>query len=138
MSAVREDVGDKIRRYFIDAEGPDAPLASLSGGNQQKLMLARELDREPRLIVAHGPTRGLDIVATRRCYARLLELAAAGAAVVLFSTEIGDLLRYSHRIAVLYGGRLLDAGSSGELSVREVGLLMTRGGSEGGIGGAAA
>ena len=138
MSAVREDVGDKIRRYFIDAEGPDAPLASLSGGNQQKLMLARELDREPRLIVAHGPTRGLDIVANRRCYAGLLVLAAAGAAVVIFSTEIGDLLRYSHRIAVLYGGRLLDAGSSGELSVREVGLLMTRGGSEGGIGGAAA
>ena len=127
MRLLREDVRSKIERYAIDAPGPDVALASLSGGNQQKLMTARELDRRPRLIVAHGPTRGLDIVASRRCYDRLLELASDGAAILLISTELEDLLAYAHRIMVLYRGRLFDAGSSGDLDAEQVGLLMTRG-----------
>jgi ABC-type uncharacterized transport system ATPase subunit len=122
-----DDVRDKITRYRIDAGDPEAPLSSLSGGNQQKLMLARELDRQPRLIVAHGPTRGLDVDAARRCYQVLIDLAAAGHAVLLISTELDDLLRFSHRIAVLFAGRLIDAGPSADLDAGKVGLLMTRG-----------
>ena len=124
---LRDDVRDKIARYGIDAGDPEEPLASLSGGNQQKLMTARELDRLPKLIIAHGPTRGLDVVASRRCYSQLLDLARAGAAVLLISTELSDLLSYTHRIAVVYHGRLIDAGPSVELDARKVGLLMTRG-----------
>ena len=124
---LREDVRDKIDRYGIDAESPDTPLSALSGGNQQKVMLARELDRITRLVVAHGPTRGLDLKSARHCYQRLLELAKLGSAVMLFSTELEDLLSYSHRIAVLFAGHLIEAGNSSELDTRRVGLLMTRG-----------
>jgi len=127
LNLLREDVREKIGNYHIDAGDPDATLTSLSGGNQQKLMLARELDREPRLIVAHNPTRGLDVVAARRCYERLLELASQGDAVLLISTELEDLLSYAHRIAVLFAGKLIDAGASSELDARKIGLLMTRG-----------
>ncbi len=127
LNLLREDVKDKVGKYHIDAGDLDASLASLSGGNQQKLMLARELDREPRLIVAHGPTRGLDVVAARRCYERMLELASQGDAVLLISTELEDLLAYAHRIAVLFAGMLIDAGASSELDARKIGLLMTRG-----------
>jgi general nucleoside transport system ATP-binding protein len=127
MPLLRSDVESKIAAYDIAADDPEQSLATLSGGNQQKLMLARELDRLPKVIVAHGPTRGLDVVASRRCYEKLLRLAAGGAAVILFSTELNDLLAYAHRICVLYAGRMIDAGPSSELDARTVGLLMTRG-----------
>lgn len=124
---LREDVRKKIADYRITADNVDMPLSSLSGGNQQKLMLARELDRQPKLVVAHGPTRGLDVAASRRCYDILIRLCAGGSAIILFSTELQDLLNYTHRIAVLFGGRLLSAGRSKESNPRRIGLLMTRG-----------
>ena len=126
-SAIKAEVKDKIDSYRIKAGDPELPLSSMSGGNQQKLMLARELERKPVLVVAHGPTRGLDVAAASRCYEKIMELVAQGTSVVLFSTELDDLLRYSHKIAVLYGGRLLHAGASGVLTAKQIGLLMTRG-----------
>lgn len=124
---LRDNVRRKIGNYQIAADNVEMPLSALSGGNQQKLMLARELDRMPKVVVAQGPTRGLDVAASRRCYDILLRLCAGGSAVILFSTELQDLLTYSHRIAVVFGGRLLHAGSSTALDARRVGLLMTRG-----------
>lgn len=124
---LNQDVLRKIENYQIKAEDPQMPLAAMSGGNQQKLMLARELDREPELILAHGPTRGLDVAAASRCYEKIMALVESGASLILFSTELDDLLRYSHKIAVLYGGRLLHAGDSDKLTAKQIGLLMTRG-----------
>lgn len=126
-SRLRADVEDKIARYDIAAPGPDAAIESLSGGNQQKFLLARELDRGPRVIIAHGPTRGLDIAAAARCYDALRQLCKRGAAIVLFSTELEDLLAISHRVGVLFAGRLIDAGDSAGLDIGQIGLLMTRG-----------
>jgi ABC-type uncharacterized transport system ATPase subunit len=126
-TSLKGEVSDKIRNYQIRAGDPDLPLSSMSGGNQQKLMLARELDRLPKVVIAHGPTRGLDVAAASRCYEKIVQLVEQGTAVILFSTELDDLLRYSHNIAVLYGGSLIHAGSSEELTAREIGLLMTRG-----------
>ena len=124
---LEQDVIEKMEEFEIEAAGPDFPLASLSGGNQQKFLLAREFERSPKVVVAHNPTRGLDLMAARGCYRRILELSRMGAAVVLFSTELRDLLQYSHRVGVLFGGRFIDAGRSDKLSVKEIGLLMTRG-----------
>lgn len=127
MPFLLDDVLKIIEEYDIDAPGPDSPLAVLSGGNQQKLMLAREFERAPKVIIANVPTRGLDLIASRRCYDRLLDLCSEGAAAMLFSTELDDLLTYSHRVAVLFGGKLVPAGDSKDLEAKEVGLLMTRG-----------
>jgi ABC-type uncharacterized transport system ATPase subunit len=98
---------DLTHRFDIRASSVDAPVASLSGGNQQKVVLARELAMaEPKLIVAMNPVRGLDVAATNFVYQQLLAHRAAGAAILLISSELDELLALCDRIAVLYAGRL--------------------------------
>ena len=88
------------------AAGPGAPVRSLSGGNAQKLVLARELDREPDLVVTCHPTRGLDPGAAGAVAERLLDAAAAGAAVVWMGAELEEVLAVAHRVVVLSRGRI--------------------------------
>jgi simple sugar transport system ATP-binding protein len=98
---------DLTNRFDIRTSSIDAPVASLSGGNQQKVVLARELAMaEPRLIVAMNPVRGLDVAATNFVYEQLLARRAAGAAILLISSELDELLALCDRIGVLYAGRL--------------------------------
>jgi simple sugar transport system ATP-binding protein len=94
-------------RFDVRATSVEVPVGTLSGGNQQKVVLARELAmREPKLIVAMNPVRGLDVAATNFVYERLLEARAKGAGVLLISSELDELLALCDRIGVLLGGRL--------------------------------
>jgi simple sugar transport system ATP-binding protein len=93
-----------IARFDVRPPRPALPAAALSGGNLQKLVIARELSDAHRLVIASYPTMGLDVLATQAVYRTLFEQAAAGACVVWISEELDDLLAYAHRIAVIYGG----------------------------------
>jgi ABC-type uncharacterized transport system ATPase subunit len=95
-----------IDQFGVTAAGPGAPAWSLSGGNQQKLVLARALSREPRVVVAENPTRGLDVAAAAEVHRRLRDVAAAGAAVLLHCTDLDELLLVSTRVVVVRGGVL--------------------------------
>jgi simple sugar transport system ATP-binding protein len=93
-----------LEEFAIVASGPRAKAASLSGGNQQKLIVARELSRRPAVIVAENPTRGLDIVAGRAIHGRLRSAAAAGAAVLFHSSDLDEVLALANRVIVVTRG----------------------------------
>ncbi len=94
-----------LEAFDVRGPGIDAPARSLSGGNQQKLLLARELSRSPKALVALHPTRGLDVGAAAEVAARLRRLRDAGAAILLVSTELDELLEIADRVGVLVRGR---------------------------------
>ena len=96
-----------MREFDIQAAGPDAPFGSLSGGNQQRVVLARELGHHPTVLVAAQPTRGLDVGAIEYMSSRLRAAAERGIAVLLISTELEEILELSHRIVVLSGGAVV-------------------------------
>lgn len=95
-----------LGEFEIRAAGPDARAASLSGGNQQRLIAARELADSPALVVAENPTRGLDVRAAAAVLSRLAEASASGAAVVVYSSDLEEVLRIADRMAVCYSGRV--------------------------------
>lgn len=117
----------KIREYAVATPGLHTPSRLLSGGNIQKVILARELSGQPRLILAVHPTYGLDIGATEQVHRVLLEKTYQGAGVLLVSEDLEELLSLSDRIAVLYQGRLRGPYPVGQISREQVGLLMTGG-----------
>jgi simple sugar transport system ATP-binding protein len=95
-----------IEQYAIKTASLEAPARTLSGGNIQKLIIARALALQPRVLIAVNPTRGLDIAASRAVYAAFALALARGAAVLLISTDLDEILAHAHRLAVLYRGRL--------------------------------
>jgi general nucleoside transport system ATP-binding protein len=95
-----------IDRYDVRPPRADLPAGALSGGNQQKLLVGRELERRPHVIVAHGPTQGLDLAAAAAIRADLVEAAQQGAAVLVISADLDELLAMSRRIIVLSAGRV--------------------------------
>jgi simple sugar transport system ATP-binding protein len=97
-----------VRRLDVRTPGLDVPAGDLSGGNQQKLVLARELDAAPGFLIAAHPARGLDVAATAAVWKELSALAAAGTPVLLVSADLDEVLLLSHRVAVLHRGRLRD------------------------------
>ena len=112
-----------MRDYDIRPAEPNAPAASLSGGNQQKLLCAREIARRPRCLVVGEPTRGVDIGAADFIHRRLLALKAAGTAILLISSDLDEIRALADHILVIEGGRI--AGALGpDASPREFGLLM--------------
>ena len=98
-----------LTQFSVRAPGPDAPASALSGGNQQKLLVARALERRPRVLVAENPTRGLDIRAAAEVHARLREAAAAGAAVLVYSNDLDEVLALGDRILVAADGVVTEA-----------------------------
>ncbi len=113
-----------IDGYDIRCQSPDQAAGTLSGGNQQKLVLARVLERHPRLIVAVQPTRGLDIGATEYVRSALLEQCTRGCAVLLISTELDEVLALSNRISVMYNGQLSPPLERDAVTRDQLGLLM--------------
>ncbi len=103
-SAITARAGGLLTRFDVRPPHPALLAAALSGGNLQKLVIARELSDAHRLVVASYPTMGLDVLATQAVYRTLFAQAKAGACVVWISEELDDLLAYAHRIAVIYGG----------------------------------
>ena len=113
-----------IRQFQVKTPSRETPAKSLSGGNIQKMVLARELARQPRAIVAAQPTRGLDIGATEYVRGLLLEQRAAGAAILLISEDLDEILALSDRIAVLYEGNIMDILPRTQATSERLGLLM--------------
>jgi simple sugar transport system ATP-binding protein len=101
------------------------PVSSLSGGNQQKVMIGRSLAQNPDIIIAAQPTRGVDIGAIEYIHRKLLEMRDAGKAILLVSAEIDELMSLSDTIAVLYEGHVVAQGPIGEFDERRLGVLMT-------------
>lgn len=117
-----------IREYNIKAK-PAARARTLSGGNLQKVILARVLWRQPALVLAAGPTRGLDVRATEYVHTQLLAQRARGAAVLLVSEDLDEILALADRIAVIFAGRIVGIIPAASASAEQLGLMMA--GSEG-------
>ena len=116
-----------INDYDVRGGGPQTRAGGLSGGNQQKVVLAREIDRNPRALIAAQPTRGLDVGAIEFVHRRLVEERDEGRAILLVSLELEEILSLSDRILVIYEGEIV-----GEFlpsaSEEELGVAMTGGG----------
>ena len=110
----------------FDVRTPSSTVAAgaLSGGNQQKAIIAREIDRDPSLLIAAQPTRGLDVGAIEYIHKRLIEQRNKGKAVLLMSFELDEILNVADRIAVMYEGRIVDVLDTKETNETELGLLM--------------
>jgi general nucleoside transport system ATP-binding protein len=120
---VHEHALDLIDRFDIRAR-PNDPVATLSGGNIQKVLLARVLSRDPRLLVVSQPTRGLDVGATEYVRSQLLARRAEGAAIVLVSEDLDELLALSDRLVVLYEGGVVGEMGAREADPEQLGMLM--------------
>ncbi|NMC78899.1 MAG: ABC transporter ATP-binding protein [Chloroflexi bacterium] len=114
----------------FDVRAPDVSTLAggLSGGNQQKLVLAREFARQPKFLIAAQPTRGLDVGATEFIHAPLLEARQRGAGILLLSLELSEVMQLSDRILVIYEGRIVAECDPAQVTEAQVGLMMTGGG----------
>jgi general nucleoside transport system ATP-binding protein len=104
--------------------GPDVLVSSLSGGNQQKVIVARELSREPVVVLTCYPTWGLDFAAAAAVHGELMQRRNQGAAVVLASMDLDELLSVADRIVVMQGGRISGEVSAADATPEQIGLLM--------------
>jgi len=136
--AAEETCERLMREFDVRAPSPDVPAAALSGGNQQKLIIARELLREPDVLLAVQPTRGLDVGAIEFVHRELIEQRERGRGVFLVSFDLDEILDLSDRILVIYQGRIVGEFVSGQVSRTEIGLRMGGRGGDGRGGGQAA
>jgi len=123
---VREYAEDLIEKFDVrSSQGPVSKARSMSGGNQQKAILAREIDKEHELLVAVQPTRGLDVGAIEYIHEQLVERRDAGKAVLLVSLELEEVMNVSDRILVIYEGEIVGELNPKEINVQELGLYMS-------------
>jgi ABC-type uncharacterized transport system ATPase subunit len=115
---------DLMQRFDVRPPEPRLAASAFSGGNLQKLVLARELSRTPELVIACYPTMGLDVAATRAVHGHLLACAGRGGSVVWFSEDLDELLRFAHRIAVMRTGRIVGVLAREAASRQALGRLM--------------
>jgi simple sugar transport system ATP-binding protein len=118
-----------LTEFDVRGGGPQTPASSLSGGNQQKVVVAREVARNPRVLVAAQPTRGLDVGAIEFVHRRLVEERDENRAILLVSFELDEILSLSDRILVIYEGEIV-AEFSPDVSEEEIGIAMVGGGRE--------
>jgi simple sugar transport system ATP-binding protein len=121
---LRQHAQRLIDEFDIACPGPDAPMWQLSGGNQQRVVMARELSRRPAVLVAAQPTRGLDVGAVEYMAARLRSAAEEGAAVLLISTELEEILDLADRVAVIHRGKVMGQMPRADVDLERLGLLM--------------
>jgi simple sugar transport system ATP-binding protein len=115
-----------IREFDVRGGGPQTRAAALSGGNQQKLVAAREVARDPKVLIAAQPTRGLDVGAIEYLHRRLIEERDEGRAILLVSLELDEVLSLSDRILVMYEGQIVAEHASGATE-EEIGIEMLGG-----------
>ena len=120
------------RGEYVRPPNAALPARALSGGNQQKLIIGREFDYQPKLLLVSQPTRGVDIGAIEFIHRKLVELRDSGAAVLLVSAELEEIMSLSDRVLVMYQGRIVgevDPQKAEQQEVgQEIGMLMTGGG----------
>lgn len=122
---ISENSETLIREYGIKTDGKDAPAKSLSGGNLQKIILARELSSEPKVVLASQPTRGLDVGAMEYMHRRMVEEKTRGAGILLVSDDLDEVMGLSDRIVVVYEGEIMGEVSGDEADRERIGLWMT-------------
>jgi simple sugar transport system ATP-binding protein len=127
LRAIRTYAAELIHRYDVRGGGPELPARQLSGGNLQKVVLAREFEGSPRVLVVASPTRGLDVAAIETVHRYLREAAERYVGVLLISEDLDEILALADRIAVLFEGRIVGELPAGEATVEEIGLLMAGG-----------
>jgi simple sugar transport system ATP-binding protein len=125
--AMARRAAEWVQLYDVRGGGPWTPARALSGGNQQKVVLAREIQSDPQVLIAAQPTRGLDVGAIEYVHRRLVEQRDAGRGVLLVSFELDEVLDLADRILVMYGGQIVLERESGQTDERELGIAMTGG-----------
>ncbi len=120
----REHARSLIKEFDISAPGTEAPAKALSGGNQQKLIVAREVSKEPVLIVASQPTRGVDVASTEYIRNYLIKLRTEGKAVLLVSADLDEVLQLSDRMGIMYEGEFMGVVKPEEVNTEEIGMMM--------------
>jgi simple sugar transport system ATP-binding protein len=123
QAAIDRAAAERIDQFDIRTSSAQAPASSLSGGNQQKVIVAREMSRPLKLFVAAQPTRGVDVGSIEFIHARVLHEREIGTAVLLVSSELDEVLALADRIAVMYRGRVIAVVGPGTPR-EEIGLLM--------------
>ena len=121
---IKEQAVGLLEEYDVRPADPDVDAGTLSGGNQQKVVLAREFSRNPRVLIADNPTWGLDVGAIDYVHRRLLQLKEEGAAVLLLSLDLEELLKLSDRVVVMYRGRVVLERAVDDLDMDELALAM--------------
>ncbi|HTX67179.1 MAG TPA: ABC transporter ATP-binding protein [Opitutaceae bacterium] len=124
QAAIAADCARKMRDYDVRPPEPGRLLAAFSGGNQQKLVLAREIDADPRVLLVGQPTRGVDIGAVEFIHRRLVALRDAGKALLLVSVELDEIMGLADRILVMFGGEIVAEVAAADATEQKLGLLM--------------
>ena len=125
IAGARSDTERIVREYDVRTPGIDVPAAALSGGNQQKLIVGRELSGTPVLLVASHPTRGVDVGAQALIWEQIRQARAAGLAVLLISADLDELIGLSDTIRVMLRGRLVSEADPATVTPQELGSAMT-------------
>ncbi len=124
FGAIKDHCTELVQRYAVKTPGIDTPTSSLSGGNIQKVIMARELTAEPHLLIASQPTRGVDIGSAEYIHERLVEQRSRGTATLLISEDLDEVIGLSDRIAVMFDGRVVGIVDSADATREGIGLLM--------------
>ena len=122
--AVLENAKQLIKQYDIRTPGPYVPAGNLSGGNQQKVIIAREFSRDVKFLLANQPTRGLDVGSIEYIHSQIINMRDAGSAVLLVSAELDEILSLSDRIAVMFHGEIVKVVDAKSVTRSELGLYM--------------
>ncbi|MGI9358293.1 MAG: heme ABC transporter ATP-binding protein, partial [Paracoccaceae bacterium] len=123
-NAIRQETEAKMRRFDVRPPNPSLTAKNFSGGNQQKIVLAREIERDPDLLLVGQPTRGVDIGAIEFIHQQIVSLRDRGKAILLISVELDEILSLSDRIAVMFDGQIMGERLPAETNEKELGLLM--------------
>ncbi len=115
---------EMVKTFDVKTPSIDTPIKSLSGGNAQKVILAREISRQPRVLIAAQPTRGVDIGATEYIHERIIEQREAGTATLLISEDLDEIFALSDRIAVIFHGEIMGVVDRKDASLQSIGLMM--------------
>jgi simple sugar transport system ATP-binding protein len=127
LRAIRRYAAELIHRYDVRGGGPEVPARQLSGGNLQKVVLAREFEGSPRVLVVASPTRGLDVAAIETVHRYLRDAAEGYVGVLLISEDLDEILALADRVAVIYEGEIVGERDARSATVEELGLLMAGG-----------
>jgi ABC-type uncharacterized transport system ATPase subunit len=123
-NAIDKNARKLVREFDVRTPSPYVPAAKLSGGNQQKVIIARELSRSVQLLIANQPTRGLDVGSIEYIHKTIVRLRDEGGGVLLISAELDEIMSLADRIAVMYHGQIIDVLPADEATREGLGLLM--------------